>query len=147
LKQNQAFRRKNLPWHNRCFSYGANDWEEEKMNWQFWKKNNAGKGVKLPKPKDLPSAVGRYLVVNLQYDPDWVWQLKSVSRAREARKGEFDFRIFDPAAARAHGVLVQNYLSLDDRGDLILFDGWYDTLDWKMEILDRHKPSYAEGAA
>ncbi len=46
------------------------------MNWKFWKKTGTDP---LPKPKELISDLGKYLVVNLQYDPDWVWQLKMVT--------------------------------------------------------------------
>ncbi len=45
------------------------------MNWKFWKKTGTDS---LPKPKELTSDLGKYLVVNLQYDPDWIWQLKMV---------------------------------------------------------------------
>lgn len=105
------------------------------MNWKFWQKNEtAATGPKLPRPKELSNAVGRYLVVNLKHDPDWVWRLKGVSKPRENSKVEFDIRIFDETIAAARGVMVKNYTSLDDHPDLVIFEGWYDKEDWKMEI-------------
>ncbi|MBA3010637.1 MAG: hypothetical protein KKF12_13755, partial [Proteobacteria bacterium] len=84
------------------------------MQWKFWEKNTIEKGVKLSKPEDLYSCVGKYLVVNLEYDPDWVWQLKSVAMKRENTKKVLDFRAFDPLSANLRGIQVLNYKSLDE---------------------------------
>ncbi|MFH1169496.1 MAG: hypothetical protein V1691_02255, partial [Chloroflexota bacterium] len=40
------------------------------------------KAEKLPGPKEIPEMVGRYVVVNLKKEPDWVWSLRSVQRPR-----------------------------------------------------------------
>jgi hypothetical protein len=51
------------------------------MNWKFWKTDNKNgqrlnrRSSNLPKPKDLPTRVGIYLVTQLKLDPDWVWTL------------------------------------------------------------------------
>jgi hypothetical protein len=99
------------------------------MGWKFWKKEegNAPKNPKLPGPRDLPDAVGRQLVVNMQLDPDWVWSLKALVRNREGEKYVRDVRVFDPARALAAGIGVKNYDSLEAHPDQILFAGWYNT--------------------
>lgn len=114
------------------------------MNWKFWQKNTptGTQTLKLPRPKDLPSGVGRHLVVNLEYDPDWVWSLKCVSKPILGRKNSFDFRVFDTDAALAKGLVVQDYLSLNDHLDLILFDGWYNNSSWEVAVVD-HKRTAA----
>lgn len=105
------------------------------MSWKFWQKNIADdKTKKLPKPKDLPSGVGRYIVVDLKHDPDWVWTLKSVSMSKEGSKTVSLIRIYDDTTARAKGVSVKNHPSLDEHPDIILFEGWYDKDTWAMEI-------------
>ena len=101
------------------------------MSWSFWKKKSAtvepseAREEKLSKPKDIPEPVGRYLVVDLGKDPDWVWKLKSVVH-RQAEKHRYDVRVFDELQARAKRVSVRNYTTLDEHPELILFEGWYD---------------------
>lgn len=110
------------------------------MGWKFWQKKTAnaegGRAQKLPKPKELPAGVGRYLVVDLKLDPDRVWALKSVASPREDNRHVFDIRVFDEAEAAARDVWVKNYTTLDDHPELIQFEGWYDKQSWKMEIRD-----------
>jgi hypothetical protein len=101
------------------------------MNWKFWIKPEAAGGQagnknhKLAKPQDLPEAVGRKMVVSLKIDPDVVWALKYVSRPFEDQRGVFEFRLFNPENAIQSGVVVKNWQSLDDRPDLILYEGRY----------------------
>ena len=99
------------------------------MSWKFWKKAEPGQGgggTKLPGPKDLPQQVGRQLVVVMGEDPDWVWNLRSVARPRAGAKNSFDIRVYSPAKAAEAGIAVGNYHSLDDHGELILFEGHYE---------------------
>lgn len=94
------------------------------MNWKFWQKKQAEptgvSGKKESKPKDLPQAIGRRLVVDLGLDPDWAWSLKIVTREKENEKGTFEFRIFDPAAA---SVKVTGFSSLETHPELVLYNG------------------------
>jgi len=98
------------------------------MNWKFWKaenKNDQGlnqRSSNLPKPKDLPSQVGMYLVTQLKLDPDWVWSLKGVVQPA-TEKQNFEIRIFDPKEALISDVKIRNYNSLDDYPEMILFEG------------------------
>lgn len=102
------------------------------MSWKFWQKNespadpNGGKIQRLEKPRDLPSEIGRHLVVEQGLDPDWVWNLKCVRKPKENSKSAFDIRIFSSETAAQHGVKIRDYVSLDHHMDLVIFAGWYD---------------------
>ncbi|EMS78922.1 hypothetical protein [Desulfotignum phosphitoxidans] len=104
------------------------------MNWKFWKKTGTDP---LPKPKELVSDLGKYLVVNLQYDPDWVWQLKMVTDL--PKDGTARFRVFDSATAAMQGQTIKNYTSLDGQQGLILFDGWYRKQTRELEVNDYYQ--------
>jgi hypothetical protein len=106
------------------------------MGWKFWKKEavDVPRGPKLPGPKDLPDAVGRHLVVEMDLDPDWVWTLKAVVRPREGQRYLRDIRVFDPAKALGAGVGVRNYDTLDGHPEQILFAGWYDNDTGQIEL-------------
>jgi hypothetical protein len=99
------------------------------MNWKFWKAENQNdqginqRSSNLPKPKDLPTQVGMYLVTQLKLDPDWVWSLKGVVRPKE--KQNFEIRIFDPKEAVISDVKIRDYNSLDDYLEMILFEGCF----------------------
>ena len=75
------------------------------MNWKFWEKKGEGTQVKkLPRPKELPSSVGRFLMVNLKQDPDWVWSLRCVVRQREGKKtAPADILSETSVKSRSHG--------------------------------------------
>lgn len=115
------------------------------MQWKFWRREPLGSGgsntggVKLPKPKELPSQIGMYLVVHEKLDPDWVWELRCVLRQRPERRRYFDFRVFDPAGTHAAKFQVLDYTSLDAHPEFILFQGRYDK-DFREPELDRTPP-------
>jgi len=82
---------------------------------------------KLKAPIDLPQPIGRYLVVNLQRDPDWVWNLKAVLKPVEGGKNSARlFRVYDPVQSAKQGVKILNYDSLDACPELILYAGDFD---------------------
>jgi len=116
------------------------------MNLKFWQKKSEGGvssnpgEVKLPGPKSMPEVVGRYLVVRLGKEPDWVWNLKSVSRPHPEEKNVFDVRIFDESQAGSKSVTVKNYHSLEEHPELILFEGWYDKKTMKAEVKAKEIP-------
>jgi hypothetical protein len=107
------------------------------MNWKFWQKGGGSEGQALPKPKDLPEAVGRHLVVDRNLDPDWVWTLKAALRPHEDDHAVRDIRIFSPDKADAGNVTVRNYASLDAHPELILYEGWFHAKTHKMQITDK----------
>ena len=104
-----------------------------------------GEGGKLPKekklgrPKDIPSAIGRDLVVDFGKEPNWVWRLKAVEKPREGMEHCYDIRVFDENDAAAKKVRVRDYTSLDDHPELILVDGWYNKKKSETHLTDRTK--------
>jgi hypothetical protein len=97
------------------------------MGWKFWQKEDSG-GTgkpKLRKPEELPSEVGRYMVVNLKLDPDWVWSLRCAVRDKEGVKGTRYIRIFDETRANELEISVKNYTTMDEHPELIIFEGEY----------------------
>ncbi|MEW6672806.1 MAG: hypothetical protein AB1427_13960 [Thermodesulfobacteriota bacterium] len=119
------------------------------MSWKFWEKKQEGAApegaevVKYPGPKRIHESVGRYLVVRLQADPDWVWSLKEVERQRPESKSAFDVRVYDERQTAAKNVTIKNYTTLDAHPDLILYEGWFDKKSMKVQIEDRKAPPRA----
>jgi len=106
------------------------------MNWKFWqKKDFPQEAPGQSRPKDLPEVVGRYMVVDLKMDPDWVWTLKAASRRREENHNIKDIRIFSPTAANAEGMKIRNYHSLDAHPDLVLYEGWLNTKTHQLGLI------------
>ena len=107
------------------------------MEWKFWKKEGsaAEKQAKVFRPKDLPSPVGRALVVEMKQEPDWVWTLKCVMQPAGEETRVYDLRVFDPGQASARSVLIKNYSTLDEHPELILYSGIYYKEDNKFRIL------------
>jgi len=109
----------------------------------FWKKKPVTEGQakakveKLPEPKEIPELVGRHLVTQMNKDPDWVWKLKSVVRKRPEDKGAFDVRVFDETLAAQKAVKVEDWTTLDEHPDLILFEGWFDKNSMKSELKEK----------
>jgi hypothetical protein len=105
------------------------------MKWNFWsKKEENPQTVKLPKPQEMPQALGMYLVTRLNQNPDIIWKCKAALLPREGSKTQFAVRIFNPVAVNDRGVRVVNYNSLDEAPDLILFQGAYDQQSGKVEL-------------
>jgi hypothetical protein len=105
--------------------------KETAMGWKFWRKNDTataasvGKAQKLARPRDLPQAVGRHLVVVEGLEPDWAWSLKCVIRSKDSLKNTFDIRIFSSETAAQHGVTVRDFTSLGNHIELVVFEGSY----------------------
>jgi hypothetical protein len=97
-----------------------------KMFWKFWEheKTKAGQ-ERLPRPKSIPRYVGRYMVLDEKRDPYWVWNLKGVVRPTE-KESAFYCRVFNEAETKKAGVIVENWNSLDDHLDLIIWEGYFD---------------------
>jgi hypothetical protein len=66
--------------------------------------------------------------------------LKAVIRKKQnGEQKEFDIRIYDEADTLANKVEVKNYTTLDDKPNLILYDGWYSEATKKAELTERNK--------
>jgi hypothetical protein len=104
----------------------------------FWKKKENGQ-EKLPSPKGIPEAVGRYLVVSMGQDPNWVWNLKSVLRPRPGEKDLFDFRVFDGNNIGRQNFSVKNYDTLTDHPELILYEGTFSKKTFEVSLRERQR--------
>jgi hypothetical protein len=110
----------------------------ERRREMFWNKNSQGTQEKGMPPKSIPEPVGRYLVVNLGQNPDWVWNLKAVLRGK-AEKDYLDVRVFDPSQAASNKVQVKDYNSLDDHAEIILYEGIFNKRTFEVKIAPRPK--------
>ena len=91
----------------------------------FWKKSKSG----LPGPKELPTPVGRDIVTKLGGSPEKIWDdFRAVSRPREGYEDTFEVRVFNKAQAASQKITVEDYNSLNEHPELILYEGWYNTL-------------------
>lgn len=108
------------------------------MNWKFWSKEANAGVTNLPKPRALPQAVGQFMVTKLKEDPDVIWNYKAVLMPRDGSETVFLIRIYNPAATDNGRVRVANYTSLDAAADFILFQGWYDKSNGKVELERPH---------
>jgi hypothetical protein len=75
-----------------------------------------------------------HLITQLKEDPDWVWELKAVSRPRTGEKHNSDIRIFDPKETAAAGVVVGNFDSLEKHPELILYAGSFNKHSGALNI-------------
>lgn len=116
------------------------------MSWKFWKHDQqtapgqAGP-EKLSKPKEIPGPVGRELVVKYGQDPDFIWNLKSVSRPQPEKKHCFDVRVFSESQAATAQIRVKDFHSLDDHPELILFEGWYNNREYIAKVAPKAAPT------
>jgi hypothetical protein len=108
---------------------------------KFWSKKKSADNSPsaLPKPKEMPDRVGRYLVVDMKQDPDVVWNWKVVSLPATGSGTESEIRVFSPDKVGQAGVSVKNYHSLDDHPALILYSGRFDKKAGKVS-LKAHAP-------
>ena len=101
----------------------------------FWKrKATKEEEIKLPGPKNIPDLAARYMVVKMNKDSDWVWKLKGVIQPT-GKKTAFYCRVFDETRTREANVNVENWTSLDEHPELILWEGYIDkeTNDARLE--------------
>lgn len=93
----------------------------------FWRRKQKNKAV-----KEIKGALFQYMV-NKQHVPlDVLHSLRIVERDAEVGDkpvGLTMFRIFHPAGTKEKGVTIDNYDSLDNDPELILYEGYYQVAD------------------
>ena len=124
------------------------------MSWKFWEKKSESekssqqKAKKLPRPRAIPEAVGRYLVVQMTKDPNWVWSLRSVIRKREGESpSSYHFRLYEDGKVAGKGVIVKDFNSFDAHPDLVLFQGWFDKKSMEVHMEKKKEPPVLPKAA
>jgi len=112
-------------------------WKEGKKE-MFWGKKSAKDEGKLLGPKEIPQAVQNYLVAETKMATDLVKLLRAVER-RSTPEGKFLIRVFDESEAIAKKVQVKDYNSLDERPDLIIYEGWFEEATKQVHLEEKKK--------
>ena len=107
----------------------------------FWSKKSVKEEGKLSGPKEIPAPVRDYLVSEHKMDPDWVRLLRAVER-KNTNGAKFDIRIFDDSESKAKKVEVTDYASLDERPDLIIYEGWFDEGTKQVKLEGKQKVNW-----
>jgi hypothetical protein len=107
----------------------------------FWGKKSAKEEGKLSGPKEIPGPLQNYLVAEKKIDPDLVKLLRAVQR-KNTTGAIFDFRIFDESEAKAKKVQVTDYTSLDERPDLIIYEGSSDDGAKQVKLEEKKKVNW-----
>jgi hypothetical protein len=101
----------------------------------FWGKNKSAKEEeKLRKPQAIPSLVQKHLVAEWKLPPDLAPLLKAVVRKRATGETVFDIRVFDESEALAKKVQVNDYTTLDEHPDLVIYEGWFNETSKQVEL-------------
>jgi hypothetical protein len=97
---------------------------------------------KLPGPRPIPGLVGKHLTDNYKMDAELVRILKAVVHERPQTERTFDCRIFDQSEAEAKEVQINDYNTLNQHPDLILYEGWFDEETKRVEMAEKKKVSF-----
>jgi hypothetical protein len=107
----------------------------------FWGKKSAKEEGNLPGPKEIPEPLQNYLVTEKKIDRDLVKLLRAVQR-NNTTGAAYDIRIFDEGEAKAKKVEVTDYTSLDQRPDLIIYEGWSDNGAKQVKLEEKKKVNW-----
>jgi hypothetical protein len=101
--------------------------------------NNKDKVEKLAGPSVISGLVQKYLIEEKKLAPNLAQLLKSVVKKDNSNgyKKAFHIRIFDEDDAVARKIHIKDYTSLDDHAAMIIFDGWYDEQQKKVELVQK----------
>jgi hypothetical protein len=107
----------------------------------FWKKKSSdtAQAEKMPGPQPVTESVIKTLSAEWKLDPE-VAKLLKMAVHRNA-SGPASMRIFDESDCLANGVQVKTFATLDERADLILFEGTFDEGTKKVELAEKKKAS------
>ena len=102
----------------------------------FWKKDkNADTG-----PVSISGPIGRLIaeeLAKIKSSGDHWAEYRAVMRPQSVNGDVFDVRIFDNWSVKEKKAKVMSYVSLDDRPDLVLIEGWFDKKTKKGEFKAR----------
>ena len=107
----------------------------------FPSKKSAKKEEKFLKPGAIPGLVQKHLVAERKMEPDLVPLLKAVVRKSTTEETAFNIRVFDESEALAKKVQVKDYTSLDERPDLIIYEGWFDERSKEVKLEEKKRVS------
>lgn len=96
--------------------------------------------LKLSGPKEVPELVGRYMVLQMKKDPNWVWkELKGVVYPTADKKA-FYCRVYEASKALQASLKVKDWTSLDAHQELVTWEGYFnkETLEVRPERFARN---------
>jgi hypothetical protein len=111
----------------------------------FWGNKSAKekeKKEKLSGPIQIPVSVQNYLVAERKWDSDLVKLLKAVIHKSETGESPLHIRIFDNSDAIAKKVQVNDYASLDEHPDLMIYEGWFDERSKQVKLEEKKGVSW-----
>jgi len=116
----------------------------------FWGKKSAKEEGKLAGPQVIPDLIQKYLATEWKMDPDLVKLLKALLLKDPNGDKAFHIRIFDESEAKAKKVQVENYTSLDEHPDLIIYEGQFDEGARQVNLEEKKKvvwdvPIFSQG--
>jgi hypothetical protein len=110
----------------------------------FWHRKSAKEETKqerLSGPRAIPGLVEKHLVAERKMDPVLVRFLSAVVLKSGTQETGFNIRVFDPSEALAKKVEVKDYTSLDERPDLVVYDGWFDEGSKQVKLEEKNRAS------
>lgn len=110
----------------------------------FWKKSkkDTDAAEKLSKPREIPASVQKYLIDSKKMEGYLVPLLKSVVSKADKAGTALEIRIFDEADALARKINVTDYNTLDEHPELIIYEGSYDDIANKIDLIEHKKVIY-----
>jgi len=75
-------------------------------------------------------------------DSDLVKLLKAVVRKSPTGETAFNIRVFDESEGLAKTVQVEDYTSLDESPDLIIYEGWFDEGSKQVKLEEKKRVSW-----
>ena len=108
----------------------------------FWGKKSAKEEEKLSGPKEIPGLVRNDLVAERKMDADLVKLLKAVVDKSSTEEKVYNIRIFDESEALAKKVQVKNYTSLNERPDLIVYEGWFNEVAKQVKLEEKKRVNW-----
>lgn len=94
---------------------------------------------KLPGPKEIPEVVAKHLTEKMKMPSMYVQILRTVMYPDTASAGKFKIRIFDESETAVKKIKVQNYTTLDQYPNFILYEGWFDKKTKQVELEEKRK--------
>lgn len=107
----------------------------------FWGNKSVKEEGKLAGPKEIPGLVQNYLVAERKMDPDLVKLLRGVQR-KSTTGATFEIRVLDESEMKAKKVQVKDYSSLDERPDLIIYEGFFDEGTKQVKLEEKKKVNW-----
>jgi len=105
----------------------------------FWGKKSVKEEEKHSGPRAIPELVQKHLVAEWKMDPVLVKLLKAVALKSATKETGLNIRVFDDSEAIAKKVQVNDYTSLDERPDLIIYDGWFDEESKQVKLEEKNR--------